>query len=436
MNNGYELIVKKLTSENKVIKIKPNSVFSGLDAFSNKEEMINPIVKALSVKLLGQISLMRNKIKIFMEDFEDAVTEKVKEYSPPSELSKYNIEVLNIPTAVDALKSNNILVDSRSPIPLPNDTFNLEAPADLVRYAQHTNNEVNTYVQMIISKEDSDYLNKLWDKYLSNISSSNLNISNMGVNVMLKLEDYVVLYVILDNLKTTKPDNCTIPDTAYFGRINHFQSEVANYLAMGSTLFNNGRTTRKLVIAIPDQYTVLVDEEMYNKFLQEGGSSEAVLGILLDPPGQLPNKYTVDYMLDSKEMYKNMWEQRANLIRYKEVDNNLNRYRVCYSMVLSDINKNIPGSVRDLIKMDQDEINNKLPEFLNTLDKSVLCDVTLASREIIGRFLLPDTKFYSYTGSMLDYKKLNPELEPNEAASYATIDLILDYLLDQIELGE
>ena len=54
------------------------------------------------------------------------------------------------------------------------------------------------------------------------------------------------------------------------------------------------------------------------------------------------------------------------------------------------------------------------------------------AREVVGYVLFENTGFHKFTHYMIEIEKLNPDFNSCEIANFATVQLLLEYLTEQL----
>jgi hypothetical protein len=77
-----------------------------------------------------------------------------------------------------------------------------------------------------------------------------------------------------------------------------------------------------------------------------------------------------------------------------------------------------------------------LQAMLSGKESSFLMDVDFISKEVVGVILVPETNFYRFVNYMLEFSRINPSISGKDAASLASAEVIMDYLLQQVTVND
>lgn len=435
VNDIVQLLAKDLSSKNMLVKNKPGSIFNIVEQAPNE---IGNLAKLISTKVNNELILVKNKLIPFMNDLVKAVQDKANEFTDENELSKYKIVEVNYPIVIDELETLGELGVLRTPLVINIPEAGLPTPDKTViaSYFKHPNVSINAYTQELIEKYGPDGLSNLWDKYLVNISSENVNVSSLGLNVLDKINDYILLLTVCGNLFNEHKES---GNSNLLNALTTLKTEVGNYLLIARKQVRDNQNAGRVILHIQDT-TAYVDQEVYKKFIESGKSPEVVLGYILkgkyDPIETLFNNLSAN-----AEEYQKMWISKVNLSTYAESAKAYNKYKVLYELVVMDLykvdeqgNNKIPLDLQEFAT-ENNNVKPLLDKLLNDLNSAQILDINLTCRHIVGDVIFPTTNFTHFANSIVEYGKLNTTLTPQDAATYASIEFILDFLLAQVELG-
>ncbi|MGE3593497.1 MAG: hypothetical protein AB7G52_13550, partial [Arcobacter sp.] len=207
MRNVIEIIANELANKNKVITLKPGSIFEALEQPGSNEQELAVVCNAISSKLKNELVIIKEKMIPLMHDINKAITKKLLDHKEITEISKYNIIEFSIPSLVNELKDNGTITSKRSSLYLPVANISIPVPSkETIKSSfKHPNSAVNAYAQEVLNKYTEEDLILFWEKYLINVSRSNSNIDILSFNSLSKIEDIVLLYLAVGNIRNEKP---------------------------------------------------------------------------------------------------------------------------------------------------------------------------------------------------------------------------------------
>lgn len=439
MENTIKLIAETLSARNQILKPKANSVFEYVDLYQADTDKMQEISIKIAEKLTAEVSLIKTKLLPLMKEINSLVVDKLASYTSQPDSTKFKIVEFDMPVIVNSLHQSGTINPVNAGASLGEDSLYVPvvAPLELSRYLELDTPVATNNLHVILGKYSDDYVNQLWEKYLTNISSKNMAIFNLISNPINNIDDIIILFALVLNLSKSKPGNVDADDEKYFNKINLFKSELARVISLADKLFNTHRANGKLIIGYSeDGYTIKVDEKLYQSYIDSGNTPEAILGLAVSDYRNDIEYTNMDKIIASKDILAGEWKKKLNMERYSEAIKNVDTHRLTYGICLPDIINLIPQDLQELLLDDEANMKARLDEKVKTEKDSEVIDTVYMSREIVGYVLFPQTSFHRFTRYMMEIEKLNPEFEPNEIANFATVELLLTYLTEQIEVGE
>jgi len=436
MKNVIEIVANELAAQGMVIDILPGSIFEAIEVPMSNDNVVGAITTAISGKMKNELMLIKGKLLPLLTDVEKHMNNKLSEHRDIPDTAKYSIIEFKTPTILNELIDNGTITSKRQPLSLPVSTLSIPTPDKSVirEMFKHNLTSLDKYTANIVKLYTDEDLLKLWDKYLINISKSNTNIDTLGINTIGKLNDIIMLYVAVYNLKDNKPSNVNITIDAYTKHMNFLYLELLNYLAVGIENIALNKRLKKLVLSIRDEYTIVVDSDLYAQLLAEGYTAEAMLGMLLS--GDVS---TSDMLYDNikikADKYIKLWDNKVKLSRMSNVTADIKKYKTLYDIVIRDVYDNIlPKDLKEIVVVDKETASIELANILANINASSLLDINHIANIIVANIMFPNTNFSTFTNYMIEYSKLDKTLSASQAASFASFELILDYLLQQVNV--
>lgn len=433
MNDIIEIIAKELAAKNKIVTFNQGSIFESLSSSIATPEDLNAVCKAISGKLVNEVTLIKTKMIPFMVNVVAVIDSKIKKYQPDSEAAKYKIEEFDIPAIVNELKNRNEVTLKRPVREYGIAVLSLPTPTENIKELFTQEHPVlNSLGQQVVNKYSDEYLTNLWDKYLSNISKSNINLNKLPFNLLLSMDDLVLLYLLVVNLKDNKPSGVPSSDSVYKDIMNHFYLEILNYFAMALDTLETYRRLNRLVIDIKDKYTIVVDKKVLNEVVDSSFNVEILLGMLVR--GNLSaSEMLYPNIVVNADKFRAEWNNLVKLDRMSIKQKESSMFGTLYHLVLKDVyEKMIPKDLEEFVVYDLVKATEVLEYKLSILPLSDITNTNYMAREIVAHMIFPTSNFHKFTDYMIEYSKLDDSLTQTEAAGFAVIDILLDYLTGQL----
>lgn len=433
MNESLKIIADELASKNKVVSFKQNSLFDAIELGSHDEKLLSELSKKIALGVGNDLSLIRDKMIPLMQEYVAYLDEKLLRTKELSETALFNVIEVSIPDIVKEMQDKNIINPKRATVELPVTQINIPVPsADTIRDVfKHKINSINVYANNILSNYDNEALAVIWEKYFTNVSRSNSNIDNLYYGST-GFNELVIVFLALSNLREERVAKVSVSESVYKDIINRLYSEVLNIIAIKIEKHNNEIKTNKLVKTFENDYTIVVNAEVYDVFIDGGGSPEVLFGLILNKPQNVTGLIRSNIELNQDDYLKS-WNNKVKVSRMNNKFGELKKYKTLYSISLKHLFEVLlPSDLEELVKINLPEAEIALDEILKREPIDEIMDTRYMAKEVLEHILFPDTNFERFTNYMLEYKKLDPQLTPKEAASFASVDMIMDYLLQQV----
>lgn len=441
--NLIKIIASNLASKGRVVSVENGSIFEAINTLPDREKRISEVAELIGNNVKADLLLLKSKLLPEMEKFNTLVNDKLKEYKPVKRADKYYIKELSIPNIIKELKDQNQIGNGQKVDELPISVVSIDLLENWKEYLQHTNQAININMAQILNTYTDENLKSLWNKVFSNVSKSNEILNGYLYSTIENIEELLIIWLLTTNLLKNTPSNLKVSDDTFYSVMTTLKNSIAGRLNYVYEQYNEDTTYGKVIISVrntdrylKDGYVINVNKDAYDDFINQGGDSEAILGMVAGKYDFTLEKSLVKNILLESEKYKDAWKRFATTSDTLDKLDEPNRYKLIYSIALKELLEKIPEDLKDVIKIDAvkaDELFNKL---LNEKPGYELVEIDEIGLQLFQYILVPDTNFGIYVTNMLTYKKMNPELTTPQTASLASIDLILTYLLNQVSISE
>lgn len=431
MYNKLKTMAEQLATNGKIIQFSHNSVFTAMKELNNGNEMAGRIAGQLG----NEIGQIRNIFLPVVKEFSAAVNKKLNDTKQPSALTKYQVVERRLPSILTELQNKKFIVAKRKPIQIPTSSLIIPCPTeDVAKQATFKNTVLDTMLEEILATFDNKALSKLWERFLGNVSGTNDNISMLPYRTLENLNETIILMAIVYNLKGEKPAGVRISDSNYKSTMNDFYNEIANNIASAIDKFDVTTKINKLVLGTKDEFTIVVNAEVYDKFI-ETNTVETLLGLLLS--GKANEVTNLDAISAEAGKYTNLWETAVKREQIRESQQQVRRFKTAYVLVIPSIVAELSEAAKKFSECDEKTIAKETEDLLNSFDfNSSISNIDFVSRHIIGKLVFTNTNLFRFLNYMDEYGKVNPKITSDEAATMASLDIIIDYLSLQFEIKE
>jgi hypothetical protein len=431
------LIAGALANKRASLTFGNNSVFAALNLYGNKEEDLNKVAGAIAASGMNDLILVKTKLLPFMETFTNLVKEKIAQSAAVNPYSQYRIIPRNIPEFVISLQVSGAIQPARTPSTLPVTVLSFPVPETPIKsLLTLVDPFMDKKLQMIVSQYTEEDLVGIWNKYLLNVSGGNNFINELSLYPVDNVDLVAVLYVLAIKLREERPAGVNIPEETFNLTMNYFVNELLNLLANAIKVMDTYTSVKRLVIRSENPFTLTVAGDVYKEFIAGGYESEVLLGMLTSVTSYDLENSTLADITAKADAYKSTWDKKVKLDKIAASYTEASKYKMFYSISLRELLENVPGDLTEFIKVSYADADKMLQAMLSGKESSFLMDVDFISKEVVGVILVPETNFYRFVNYMLEFSRINPSISGKDAASLASAEVIMDYLLQQVTVND
>lgn len=439
MNEIIKSVASDLTNNNKYVNIPAGSALSIINPINvvEKNDMSGLDIRLANI-LSNEINMIRNDILPLIKEFGMFVTESLNKKLAVNPFKDVNIYTAELPEVFEELVARNVIKvngDNTRTLSNSNLIIPTPTPAKIREYLVYGSGGIQEMIKSFTSFISDDELVRIWDTYLGRISADNTAYISLGykVNSSIFGLDLFILSIIVKNLLTTIPEGVRVSNGMYQDTISTLDVVLDNKISRLITLINSNTNIGKVIYKADSLKEVIVIKSTYDDFLNKDGSPEIIYGAVLAGA----KTAGVTTLVDNKDNYAKKWDEYVNSVTIKQKLSSLESHRLSYKLGVTDlINNSMTDRVKSMIPV---EIVSKIDEviinFLNNSKTEHLFNVNRVAEEIVAGILFGHTNAQEFIGYMKHYSKLNPDISPKEAATYASADLVVDYLISQLEIN-
>ena len=438
MSNVIKSVANELTSKNKRVIIPAGSMLMTVNPVNvvengNMEGLDTKIANVLS----NELNNIRNNILPLIKEYGKFVNDSINSRLNSNPLKDVNIYTVELPLVIGEMISRNIINLNGDKNRRINDKSLVLTRPDVSKIKEYLNygsGQMESLIRNFVSGIPDTELVRIWETYLLNISSMNNNYVTIGskVNNGVYGLDLFVLSILVKNLIKVIPDTVRVPVSVYNDAIVSLDAVLDNKIAMFINAMEANTKVGKVILKANGINEVVVVKDNYNKFLNENGVPEAIYGAVLSNVTSLD----IINLTKDKDMYVNKWDTYIKNEYIKAKLGTLEQHRLAYRLGVTELFNNfmdeelkasIPSNIVD-------NINDVIIAFLNSKKPEKLFDINDIVEDFVTEVLFGHTNAEEFIKYMKHYSRLNPNITAKEAATYASADLVTDYLLTMIEI--
>lgn len=228
-------------------------------------------------------------------------------------------------------------------------------------------------------------------------------------------------------------EGTTVDLTTYRAKLNNYIVELGRqserYLQRRQREIDSGIMVQKVphveVAAGMIPAAIQVNGTVYNNWLSKGGSPEILLGAIC-----LDRETRPEVLLEKGELYAKTWERNVRLFEsyYKARKHGhvveIVRNRMIALVHELDGKEELPAPAPAVI--------DRIMNIIRNCPQAVVADVPRLITKLICDGIYPHTRAGDVLATIESICETNPDMDVREAALYAAIDLVADFMAEQI----
>ena len=436
LKESMKLIGQEIANNGKAISFVNNSIFNVIEDTAGKtshtKETANiEYVNRLSTLLSNTVSYYKNKLLPFLLEYREEVNKITLNRLGQVVINDINIVQVSISSLVTELMDKEIVGQSSSLVELPINMLSISLPEDPMSYVKSDSPILDKYLKDLLEVNGygEEEVIKLWEKYLLNVSSSNDAITNIRYNIPINIDELTILFMLVRNIKDNAPSTITINLSSYTKVMNEFYTKLRNDITYAVEVIKRDISKNRVIFGIKEK-TVYVNRPIFNKYLKDN-KVEGILGLAVSEDKDKLIKYYLDELIIETNKHLASWSKYTNLKKLSINETSI--YRNAYAFALKELYTNTDEDVMEKLKYKELlKAESEILECVSTMSLAELKDINKTTIVLLLELLEEDNNFGMYINSIYNYNKTLDNLQPNQAASLATLDLLLGYLLQQV----
>lgn len=180
--------------------------------------------------------------------------------------------------------------------------------------------------------------------------------------------------------------------------------------------------------------TVTIYEENFAKLAEAGCSIEVLFGFI---SSENRNNITVDELVKNKDHYINKWNSTRSMYLISMNNNKLDIFKQIATA-------SFDGSIIELTDEEKEVSNNsqhfteetkeKAYKYIDDLQLSEIDNLDKISLDLVGQIRFRFSNAYFILNEMSEILKMSESITPMEAALYASVKYVTDFLIEQVEV--
>lgn len=427
LDNTVEVIAEELAKTNVVLTPVHDSVVTSL--LDNDSGYVDELTTALSNTIRKKIGVIKTDMMPAAIDYADAVSAELDRVTPTNPVSevvvrrvfKYDIieqlvEQSHIPAYMPAGAIPRIPETSLSIV---------LTPAEVASKAKFNSVILDTMLEDVIADKNSAELHRIVAPMLELVGRENSMLGKMATSAVTELHNNIIRLAVVTNIAGD-------PDTDYkeewmtaLGDLRRF---ISLLIVRGTGELDTAVESKRLVLGYGDN-ELIVSMDVLSEAL-DSVEFDSIIGTYFVPRHDRMSNTYLNAIIANKAILEETYKREYSRAEAVIVTGLRDRLMALYPAALPVLYNTLPDTLADVTVP-----VNKAPEIINMilspLSLTELSDIPTVCRHIAGS-LVVDTYFIEFTDKMNELSVINPDLSSDDVASLASLDMILEYLLQQV----
>lgn len=448
-NPGYKNAGSMLDAEERANSV--SGITGDFNKMSQHSLKIAALAEDIAPHITSHVSFARNTVAPLVVEMAGKMEKYLQTAKPTDPTSLFEIVQGSIPALVtdESFVADGLENYDGLNVQLKSINFTMAIPEESDFYAgltQLSSQRLNELVADWLKTKEQDYIKFV---YIANFANSVYDYASfkkpvheyllgdaMGSsnNPYQILDNALAAYLIANRLFND-------PQMAKGVSLGEYKAAIRNVIDYsGSAIVKALKTIRRQIEgnvivseAILSKKRVVVNRVVYQSWLQSGGKPEVILGMLAS--GEV--RYSVASIEEIKDKLIRHWQ---NFVMLSQADIKGELHKRFKDYIVSEMTL----SLEELSEMEQDFAHNcvdykqrvmaNVEKELEHFNHRLMDDIQHLALHLVAKARFFFTSSYSILNEMAEVAKLNPEIDPREAALLSVINYVAEYLEGQIQV--
>ena len=425
------------------------SVYSGnfLDGttqdYSAYPAAINTLVDQIAPLVTAHVSHARNVVKPLVVSFAESYLEYMESAKIKDPGSMFEICKCSLPSILTDESFISELGWGKDTAPkMPSEFLRIpegKMQADLIEMMLVGSARVDEQIKTWVASKDANWIETIWysvfgqQEYLpQNVHHSGYTGCEYGFTAVEAAEYSLAVYLLARKIQMNIPEGLQMSLAKFDTLVTSIKDYAVSQLVKNLQKVASANSSKSLVLYYDEyNYRLYVNGDLYGQWLDAGNTPELLLG-MISSGGVVKTIPEIDERADK---FKRAWDNFCSLHNAKEINN---RHIYAKQALVTLFHQHLKHEVPEEKEVRQKESNfmdtrlKKAEAFINEMTTTQLDDVFNVALHLVARIRFDYTSAFYILRDIDAVCKVNPEIDPREAATLATINYVGDYLADQI----
>lgn len=431
LHQQVDMLVTKnsdVESGDVVANLIDSSKFVDPSGKADHDDMMEQSVRALSRVVERNLDLTQNVVKPAIERVVELTTKYIDDagqsyLTPVSVVPFYYPDIWQDQSLED-------LVNFAREQPARDITLNLTIPQpeDLVGALSTGMGRFDQDIREWVETVGLDFVAGMWNSLFGKTGTGSLLPLIRGQYA--EANRALAAFLFSRRLLSDIPEGLDMDLSSYRAYMSGIMQQSALMVARAISGRSNDVRLKRLIISMPptgaETGTILVNGDVYDQWLAEGGSPEILFGSFFSD-----RQINYGVLLSEKDRYLREWKGTFALLQSKSAsvrfDALVDGLRSATLTVISEI----PEEYR---VVDESVYRERLRERMKRVKLKDLSEIWHTARKIVCRVIFPDTEAERILNAIDAVCKENPDMDIREAALFSVIDWLTCWAIDLFNL--
>lgn len=407
--------------------------FNANQELSQHSAYSDNLIDLLSKSVARHIAFARNTVKPNVIDFAEKLNVEMAAYSNTNPAKDFNIIILNTPELLKDESFQSLLEPYNGKKILSPDVFvSVENKTDeeIISMLTTGHSRTNKLLTNWLTSMDDGFVRDIWENFFVR-SKNNLSFDSVqSFNAYKKADAGMLVFLLAgylqNNVATTEGVDLRTYKEA-MRQLKDFGGMLLSFAAKAMNLFNKTTT-----LVIENNYaskSISVNGDVYNQWISSGGNIEILLGLLVSHQ----NISNLSLINEKANDLISQWKSFCTFETVQLQNNALRAYRNAVKSLFIAGLENMSEEEKLASEGKSRETMYKLLDTeIENLTSADIQDCLGTALKAIGKCRFYYTSSYNILKDMIDIGKINPEIDPREAALISAINYLSDYFVDQM----
>lgn len=393
---------------------------------------LDTLVEEAKKRIAGQLMVARNEVAPLQEAIYNkavAILEAPEDYA---DSAQFEIIEYTLPDVVRNDSFTTLIKEFETAFIEPvGNAFNLPliTAAEIVERCKTGFRGLDSDVELWLASKGDDFINSVWIDFFSSTLDSD---SRLAVDKLTgEVDKCLAVFLLTRNLLENVIADSNMDATTYKSKLSTLRNLAGFTLCKIINQYNNYLQNNVIVLVVSGT-KVKVLKETYVKWLEEGNQVETLFGMVLTNKDSINVTSTSTKLTESRDKYLQSWN---DFISVRKAIRKENRMQEVRNAILQAFNEEISPNNGVYKVENPHKAYSDFKSLLRKVHDSKFENLNDVILHLITDVLYPNSKVYFILSRMDYHVRSKSASTPREAATLATIELVTDWVCEQINLN-